>query len=81
MRYKLGAEQIRQVPSLVHRANGVFRASRTASVGLTHAVWVSTGATLGGVGADTLQVLDEDWEAACFVEKCPECFAAVAASD
>jgi hypothetical protein len=81
MRYKLGAEQIRQVPSLAHRANGVFRASRTAPVGPTHAVCASTGAPLCGVGADTLQVLDEDWEAACFVDKCPYCFAAVAAHD
>jgi hypothetical protein len=24
-------------------------------------------------------VLNEDWEAACFVEKCPNCFAAVLA--
>jgi hypothetical protein len=39
-----------------------------------------TGATVCGVGTDALEVLDEDWEAACFVEKCPECFAAVAAN-
>jgi hypothetical protein len=67
MRYKLGAEQIRQVPSLVHRPTGVFRAARTAPIGPTHAVYVSTGAAVCGVGTDTLQVLDEDWEAACFV--------------
>ena len=48
MRYKLGAEQIRQVPSLVHRPTGVFRAARTAPVGPTHAVYVSTGALSAG---------------------------------
>jgi hypothetical protein len=50
-------------------------------VGPTDAVCGSTGGTVCGVGTDTLQVLDEDWEAACFVEKCPDCFAAVAAHD
>jgi hypothetical protein len=29
--------------------------------------------------AETLAVLDEDWEAACFVEKCAACFAGVLA--
>ena len=77
MRYKLGAEQIRRVPSLVHRPDGVFRVARTAPVGPTRAVCASTGATLCGVRTETLQVLDEDWEAACFIEKCPACFAAV----
>jgi hypothetical protein len=80
MRYKLGAEQLGQVPSLVHRPNTVFRVARTAPVGPTHAVCASTGATLCGVRTDTLEVLDEDWEAACFVEKCQACFAAVPAS-
>jgi hypothetical protein len=28
---------------------------------------------------EVLEVLNEDWEAACFVEKCPRCFAAVLA--
>jgi hypothetical protein len=37
----------------------------------------TTGATVCGIKLDALQVLDEDWEAACFVEKCPACFAAV----
>jgi hypothetical protein len=32
-----------------------------------------------GTKMDRLKVLDQDWEAACFVEKCPGCFAAVAA--
>src|SRR5829696_4556482 len=31
------------------------------------------------INAKRVEVLDEDWEAACFVEKCPGCFAAVAA--
>jgi hypothetical protein len=33
------------------------------------------------VGTDALEVLDEDWEVARFVEKCPTCFDAVAAHD
>jgi hypothetical protein len=78
MRYKIGAEQLRQVPSLVHRPNTVFRVARTATVGPTHAVCVTTGATACGVKTDRLLVLDQDWEAACFVEKCPACFAAAA---
>jgi hypothetical protein len=32
-----------------------------------------------GIEADGLAVLDQDWEQAFFVEKCPECFAAVLA--
>jgi hypothetical protein len=32
MRYKVGAEQLQQVPSLVHRPDTVFRAARTAPV-------------------------------------------------
>jgi hypothetical protein len=32
-----------------------------------------------GINAERVEVLNEDWEAACFVEKCPGCFAAVAA--
>jgi hypothetical protein len=38
MRYKVGAEQLQQVPSLAYRPNTVFRAARTAPVGTTHAV-------------------------------------------
>ncbi len=79
MRYKIGAEQLQQVPSLVHRPNTVFRAVRTAPVGPTHAVCGVTGAVVCGIKAEGLEVLDEDWEAACFVEKCLACFAAVAA--
>jgi hypothetical protein len=77
MRYKVGAEQLQQVPSLAHRPDGVFRVARTAPVGPTHAVCAVTGATVCGIDAPELEVLDEDWEAACFVEKCPGCFSAV----
>jgi hypothetical protein len=80
MRYKLGAEQLQRVPSLVHRPDGVFRAARTAPVGPTHAVCAVTGVVLCGIKAEALVVLNEDWEAACFVEKCPGCFAAAARS-
>jgi hypothetical protein len=75
MRYKVGAEQLQQVPSLVHRPDTVFRVARTAAVGPTHAVCASTGAAASGIKADRVQVLDQDWEAACFVENCPGCFA------
>jgi hypothetical protein len=40
---------------------------------------VATGAVAWGIAADGLQVPNDDWEAACFVEKCPGCFAAVIA--
>lgn len=79
MRYKVGAEQLQQVPSLIHRSDGVFRVGRTAPVGPTHAVCAGTGATVCGTRAAALEVLEEDWEAACFVEKCADCFTAVAA--
>ena len=78
MRYMVGAEQLERVPSLAHRPDGVFRMARTAPVGPTHAVCARTGATVCGIKPDTLEVLDEDWEAACFVEKCSACFAALA---
>ena len=79
MRYKTGAERLQPVPALVHRPDTVFRVGRTAPVGPTHAVHAVTGAAVCGVNAATLVVLNEDWEAACFVEKCPACFAAVVA--
>jgi|SoiMethySBSTD1v2_1073268.scaffolds.fasta_scaffold368723_3 hypothetical protein len=79
MRYKVGAERLQQVPSLVHRADGVFRVARTAPAGPTHAVCAVTGATICGIKTESLEVLNEDWEAACFVEKCAACFAAVLA--
>jgi hypothetical protein len=77
MRYRIGAEQLQQVPSLVHRPGTVFRVARTAPIGPTHAVCATTGATVCGI-TQRLAVLNEDWEAACFVEKCPGCLAAVA---
>jgi hypothetical protein len=39
----------------------------------------ATGAAACGTGPDGLEVLDQDWEEAFFVEKCPGCFAAVVA--
>ena len=81
MRYKVGAEQLEHVPSLAHRPDGVFRAPRTAPVGSTHAVDATTGAVACGLKTDGLDVLDQDWEEAFFVEKCPGCFAAVVAQN
>lgn len=81
MRYMVGAEQMEPVPSLTHRPDGVFRTARTAPVGPTHAVHAATSAVACGITADRLEVLDQDWEAACFVEKCPACFNAVIAKD
>ena len=63
MQYKVGAEQLQQVPSLAHRPDGVFRVARTAPVGPTHAVDTTTGATVCGIKAEGLLVLDQDWEA------------------
>jgi hypothetical protein len=79
MRYKVGAEQMEQVPSLAHRPDGVFRSARTAPVGPTHAVDAATGAVACGIAVRGLDVLDQDWEAAFFVEKCPGCCTAVVA--
>jgi hypothetical protein len=77
MRYKVGAEQLEQVRSLAQRADGVFRSARTVPVGPTHAVHAATGAVACGIKVDGLEVLDQDWEEAFFVEKCPDCFVAV----
>ena len=79
MRYKVGAERLQQSPPLVPRPDTVFRVTRSAPVGPTHAVSVATGASACGISSQGLVVLNEDWEAACFVEKCPSCFAAVRA--
>ena len=81
MRYRVGAEQLERVPSLAHRPGGTFRAGRTAPVGPIHAVDAATDAVACGIKADGLEVLDQDWEAAFFVEKCPRCFVAVIAHD
>jgi hypothetical protein len=77
MRYKVGAEQMEHIPSLAHRPDGVFGAARTAPIGPTHAVDTATGSAACGLTTDRLQLLDQDWEEAFFVEKCPGCFAAV----
>jgi hypothetical protein len=79
MRYKIGAEQLEQVPSLAHRPDGTFRSTRTAPVGPTHAVDTATGHVACGIMTDGLDVLDQDWEDAFFIEKCPGCFTAVVA--
>jgi hypothetical protein len=79
MRYKVGAEHLQQVPTLVHRPDTAFRASRVAPTGPTHAVSTRTGEAACGITVDGLEVLDQDWEEAFFVEKCPGCFAAVLA--
>ena len=39
----------------------------------------ATDAVACGIKADRLYVLNQDWEEAFFVEKCPGCFAAVMA--
>jgi hypothetical protein len=40
-------------------------------------VAAATGVVACGIKTDGLDVLDQDWEEAFFVEKCPGCFAAV----
>ena len=77
MRYKVGAEQLQQVPTLLHRPDTAFRANRTAPAGPTHAVSTRTSEAACGIRADGLEVLDQDWEEAFFVEKCSGCFTAV----
>jgi hypothetical protein len=79
MRDRVGAEQLQQAPSPGPRADGVCRSARTAPVGPTHAVAAATGTAACGIGTDGLEVLNHDWEAACVVETCPGCFAAVLA--
>jgi hypothetical protein len=59
MRYKIGAEQLEQVPSLAHRPDGVFRSAKTTPVGPTHAVDATTGAAAYGVTVHRLDVLDQ----------------------
>ena len=77
MRYKIGAQALEEVPSLVHRPGGVFGAARTVPVGPTHAVGYRNRDGRLRDRDRGLEVLNDDWEAACFVEKCPGCFAAV----
>ena len=77
MQYQVGAEQLEQVPSLARRPDGIVRSARTWPVGPTHAVDATTGAAACGITAQGLEVLDQDWEAALFVQKCPGCYATV----
>jgi hypothetical protein len=79
MRYKVGAEQLGQIRSLAQRPDGIFKSARTVPVGPTHAVDAATGLVACGITTDGLHVLDQDWEEACFVEKCPGCLAVVLA--
>ena len=81
MRYNIGAERLEQVSSLAHPPDGTFRSARIAPVGPTHAVDAATGLVACGITTDGLDLLDQDWEAAFFVEKCPGCFAAVVAEN
>ncbi len=59
MRYKVGAEQVEQIPSLAHRPDGTFRSARTTPVGATHAVDAATGAVACGSTGHGLAVLDK----------------------
>jgi hypothetical protein len=59
MRYKIGAEQLKQVPSLAHRPDGGFRSATPTPVGSTRAVDATTGAAACGVAVHRLDVLDE----------------------
>jgi hypothetical protein len=72
---------LEQIPSLAHRPDGVFRLARTLPVDTTHAVEATTGAVACGIKGHGLEVLNQDWEAAFFVKKCPGCFAAAVARD
>jgi hypothetical protein len=54
-----------------------LQVSQDRPVGPTHAVDAATGVVACGITVHRLEVLDQDWEAAFFVEKCPGCFAAV----
>ena len=60
-----------------------YRAARSLAAGPAVVTSRSQPIRLGeaacGIRADGLEVLDQDWEEAFFVEKCPGCFAAVLA--
>jgi hypothetical protein len=60
MRYKVGAEQLQQVPTLLHRPDTAFRAGRVAPAGPTHAVSTRTGEVACGIKAEGLAALDQD---------------------
>jgi hypothetical protein len=57
MRYKIGAEQLEQAPSLANRPDGAFRSARTTPVP-THAV-DATAAACGVAVLDVLEQLDQ----------------------
>jgi hypothetical protein len=61
------------------RPDGRFRSARTAPVGPTHTVATAADAAACDIPAYRLHLLDQDWEAALFVQKCPRCFTAVLA--
>jgi hypothetical protein len=80
MRYQVGAEELERVPSMAHRPDRRLRRTRTAQVGPAHAVASAADAAACGIPAHRLHLLDQDWEAALHVEKCPRCFSAVLAA-
>lgn len=80
MRYQVGAEKLERVPSMAQRPDGRFRLTRTAPVGPTHAVPAASDAAACGIPSRQLQLLDQDWETAMHLEKCPRCFSAVLAA-
>src|SRR5215213_1399900 len=51
-RYKVGAKQLQQVPTLIHRPDTAFSAGRVAPAGPTHAVSTRTGETACGIKAE-----------------------------
>lgn len=48
-------------------------------MGPTHTVAIAADAAACGIPAHRLHLLDQDWEAALFVQKCPRCFTAMLA--
>ena len=69
----------RASPAVGPSPDETVRSARTTPVGPTHAVDTATGAAACGINTDALDVLDQDWEEAFFVEQCPGCFAAIVA--
>jgi hypothetical protein len=80
MRYQVGAEALKPVPSMAHRPDGRFRSARNRPSRPAHAVASAADAAACGIPAQRLHLLEQDWEAALFVEKCPRCFTAVLAA-
>jgi hypothetical protein len=71
MRHKVGAEQLQQVPTLIHRPGHRLQGGQNRPAGPTHAVSTRTGEAACGLTADGLEVPDQDWEEAFLVERCP----------